>query len=91
MTDEILEKDGKVGGLRLRNVKTDEVCEIEVNGVFVAVGNVPATDFVRDILPRRALPPRRPQPPSRFAAASFYDSRPQQTHPERSSSCSRPP
>jgi len=50
VTDEILEKDGKVGGLRLRNVKTDEVCEIEVNGVFVAVGNVPATDFVRDIL-----------------------------------------
>ena len=43
VTDEILEKDGKVGGLRLRNVKTDEVCEIEVNGVFVAVGNVPAT------------------------------------------------
>ena len=40
VTDEILEKDGKVGGLRLRNVKTDEVCEIEVNGVFVAVGNV---------------------------------------------------
>ena len=50
MTDEILEKDGKVGGLRLRNVKTDEVCEIAVNGVFVAVGNVPATGFVRDIL-----------------------------------------
>lgn len=50
VTDEILEKDGKVGGLRLRNVKTDEVCEIAVNGVFVAVGNVPATDFVRDIL-----------------------------------------
>ena len=50
VTDEILEKDGKVSGLRLRNVKTDEVCEIEVNGVFVAVGNVPATDFVRDIL-----------------------------------------
>ena len=50
MADEILEKDGKVGGLRLRNVKTDEACEIEVNGVFVAVGNVPETDFVRDIL-----------------------------------------
>ena len=50
VTDELLEKDGKVGGLRLRNVKTDEVCEIAVNGVFVAVGNVPATDFVRDIL-----------------------------------------
>ena len=50
VTDEILEKDGKVGGLRLRNVKTDEVCEIAVNGVFVAVGNVPATGFVRDIL-----------------------------------------
>lgn len=46
VVEEILE-NGRVCGIRVRNVKTDEVREIELQGVFVAVGNIPATDFVR--------------------------------------------
>ena len=46
VVEEILE-DGRVCGIRVRNVKTDAVREIDLQGVFVAVGNVPATDFVR--------------------------------------------
>lgn len=46
VVEEILE-DGRVCGIRIRNVKTDAVREIGLQGVFVAVGNVPATDFVR--------------------------------------------
>ena len=46
VVEEILE-NGRVSGIRVRNVKTDEVREIELQGVFVAVGNIPATDFVR--------------------------------------------
>ena len=46
VVEEILE-NGRVCGIRVLNVKTDEVREIELQGVFVAVGNIPATDFVR--------------------------------------------
>ena len=31
----------------MRNVKTQAVKELELSGLFVAVGNVPATEFVR--------------------------------------------
>jgi thioredoxin reductase (NADPH) len=34
---------GKVTALVIRNVKTDEVSELEVDGVFVAIGHDPAT------------------------------------------------
>jgi thioredoxin reductase (NADPH) len=46
VVEEILE-NGRVCGIRVRNVKTDEVREIELQGLFVAVGNIPATDFLR--------------------------------------------
>jgi len=46
VVEEILE-NGRVCGIRVRNVKTDEARQIDLNGLFIAVGNVPATDFVR--------------------------------------------
>ncbi len=46
VVEEILE-NGRVCGIRVRNVKTDETREIELQGLFIAVGNIPATDFVR--------------------------------------------
>ena len=46
MSEEILE-NGRVCGVRVRNVKTQAVKELELSGLFVAVGNVPATEFVR--------------------------------------------
>ena len=46
VVEEILE-NGRVCGIRVRNVKTNETREIELQGLFVAVGNIPATDFLR--------------------------------------------
>ena len=46
MIEEIL-GEGAVTGVRLRNVKTNEVTERETNGVFVAIGHTPNTDLVK--------------------------------------------
>ena len=45
--------DGKdfVQGLRLRNVKTDQVSDLEVAGVFVSIGLRPDTDYLKGLLP----------------------------------------
>jgi thioredoxin reductase (NADPH) len=37
----------KVTGVRLRNVRTAAVTELPIDGVFIAIGHVPATDLVR--------------------------------------------
>lgn len=49
VVEEILE-NGRVCGIRVRNVKTNEERQIDLQGVFIAVGNVPATDFVRGVV-----------------------------------------
>jgi thioredoxin reductase (NADPH) len=41
VVDEILAPDGNVTGVRLHNTKTDEKREIELEGVFVAIGHNP--------------------------------------------------
>src|SRR5205807_9399168 len=46
VVDEIL-GDGKVSGIRLRDVNTDEHTDLDVNGVFVAIGHAPNTDVFR--------------------------------------------
>ena len=46
VVEEILE-NGRVCGIRVKNIKTQAAREIPLDGLFVAVGNVPATDFVR--------------------------------------------
>jgi len=38
--------DGKVTGVRLKNVKTDEESVLEADGVFIYVGNIPNTGFL---------------------------------------------
>ena len=40
--------DGKVSGLRLRDVPSGELSDIGVSGVFVAIGHAPNTDVFRD-------------------------------------------
>jgi thioredoxin reductase (NADPH) len=49
VVDEILGRDQPlaVTGLRLRNARTDEVSEIAVDGVFIAIGHDPATKLVK--------------------------------------------
>ncbi|MFL5071421.1 MAG: thioredoxin-disulfide reductase [Xanthobacteraceae bacterium] len=37
----------KVTGVRLRNVNTAGVAELPIDGVFIAIGHVPATDLVK--------------------------------------------
>jgi thioredoxin reductase (NADPH) len=45
--------DGKeaVASLKLRNVKTNKTSRLKVNGVFISVGLMPNTDYLKDLLP----------------------------------------
>ena len=42
--------DSSIRGLRLRNLKTDEISELQVTGVFIAIGHKPNTDLFKGIL-----------------------------------------
>lgn len=48
--DEVLGDDAGVTGMRVRNVKSDEIQEIELAGVFIAVGHIPNTGIFKDQL-----------------------------------------
>ena len=51
VVDEVLgEKDGKVTGVRVRDVNTGDHTDLDVDGVFVAIGHDPNTALFRDIL-----------------------------------------
>src|SRR3954453_17738996 len=51
VVDEVIgEGHGKVTGARLRNVLTDEVSEIEIDGLFVAIGHDPTTGLFKGVL-----------------------------------------
>ena len=43
--DEVLGDDGGVTGLRVRNAKTGEAKQLELQGVFIAIGHKPNTDI----------------------------------------------
>ncbi|WP_027459354.1 thioredoxin-disulfide reductase [Deinococcus murrayi] len=47
VVEEILGEE-HVTGVRLKNVETGEVSEMATDGVFIFIGHVPNTDFVRD-------------------------------------------
>ena len=49
VAEEILHS-GKVTGLRLKNIRSGELEEIELDGIFVSVGRLPATNLVKDQL-----------------------------------------
>lgn len=49
---EKIEGEGVVNNIKVRNIKTEEQSELPVQGVFVAVGNRPDTDMVKDIVDR---------------------------------------
>lgn len=44
VVETINEKDGKVGSLSLKNVKTDEKSEFAIDGVFIYIGMVPLSE-----------------------------------------------
>lgn len=43
--DEVLGDETGVNGVRIKNVKTDETQEIDVHGLFIAIGHKPNTDI----------------------------------------------
>ncbi len=45
---------GKVEGVRIRNVKTDEEGRLDCDGVFVLIGQEPNTAFLKTLLPHYA-------------------------------------
>ncbi len=47
VVDEVLGEDGKVRGVRLRNVQTGEARELAVTGVFIAIGHDPRSELFR--------------------------------------------
>jgi thioredoxin reductase (NADPH) len=50
VVDEVLGEDGKVSGVRLRDLVTDELTEIPADGLFVAIGHDPNTKLFLDQL-----------------------------------------
>ncbi len=50
--EEVLGDDEPMGvtGIRTKNVKTGEITEIPVKGVFIAIGHAPANELVKDTL-----------------------------------------
>jgi len=48
--DEVLGDDAGVTGLKLHNVKTGNVTDIAVDGVFIAIGHNPNTEIFQDKL-----------------------------------------
>lgn len=46
MVDEVLGED-KVTGLKIKNTRTGEIRELQVDGLFVAIGHKPNTDFLK--------------------------------------------
>jgi thioredoxin reductase (NADPH) len=47
VVEEILGDDGKVGGVRLKNVQTGESKVLDVTGVFVAIGHDPRSELFK--------------------------------------------
>jgi thioredoxin reductase (NADPH) len=45
--DEVLGDNSGVTGMRIKNVKTDETQDIDVHGVFIAIGHRPNTDIFK--------------------------------------------
>ena len=48
--EEVLGDSNKVTGLNLKNIKKDETSQLNLEGVFIAIGNNPNTDIFKDQL-----------------------------------------
>ncbi|HEX4868526.1 MAG TPA: alkyl hydroperoxide reductase subunit F [Acidimicrobiales bacterium] len=48
LTTEVLDADGQVAGLRYTDRTTDESHEVELEGIFVQIGLLPNTEWLRD-------------------------------------------
>ena len=50
IVEEVLGDSNKVSGLNLKNVKKDETSQLDLEGVFIAIGHNPNTDIFKDQL-----------------------------------------
>ena len=50
IAEEVLGDSNKVTGLNLKNVKKDETSQLDLEGVFIAIGHNPNTDIFKDQL-----------------------------------------
>src|SRR3954464_9490376 len=80
LVEEVVGEEGKVAAVRLRDVNTDEVTEIEADGIFVAIGHDPNTELFLDQLDHDAAGYLETQPGSTatnitgvFAAGDVVD------------------
>lgn len=48
VVEEILGTDGSVSGVRVRDVNTEKTRQLDVRGVFIAIGHDPRSELVRD-------------------------------------------
>lgn len=78
--EEILGDDGKVTGVRVRNVHTGETKVMDVTGVFVAIGHDPRSELFRDQVElddegyvKVHAPSTRTNVPGVFAAGDVVD------------------
>jgi len=45
-----LNGEEKLDGIQIKNIKNDKIIELEMNGLFVAVGSSPSTDLVKGLV-----------------------------------------
>jgi len=80
IVEEVLGPDGKVTGVRLRNLKSDVVSTLEAEGLFIAIGHTPNTKLLEgqlELLPSgyvRTFGGTRTSVPGVFAAGDVQDS-----------------
>jgi thioredoxin reductase (NADPH) len=80
MVEEVIGTDGKVSGVRLRNVHTGETKVLDVTGVFVAIGHDPRSELFKGQVGldengyvRVEAPSTRTTVPGVFAAGDLVD------------------
>ncbi|TYC01859.1 thioredoxin-disulfide reductase [Micromonospora sp. WP24] len=80
VVEEVLGADGKVTGVRLRNVHTGETKQLDVTGVFVAIGHDPRSELFRGQVEvddegyvKVQAPSTRTSVPGVFAAGDLVD------------------
>ena len=80
VVEEILDKDGSVGGVRVRNVRNNREKVLDVTGVFVAIGHEPRSELFRGQVPldengyvKVEAPSTRTDLPGVFAAGDLVD------------------
>ncbi|MCA9835531.1 MAG: thioredoxin-disulfide reductase [Trueperaceae bacterium] len=50
IVEEVLGADGQVTGVKTRNVETGEVSSVDADGVFIYIGHIPNTDYLKEVV-----------------------------------------